>query len=603
MSRLRAVMTIIGALAGTVVLGACGTTAPARSALLEADAAAAAPNPLAVSPLPGTPDASASSQISFLGPSGTRVLAVRVLGSRSGAHAGVLRRYSTGTGESFLPARPFAPGERVTVRARVRIGALTRVASTAFTVARQAPILQKQFPLNPGDPKAVQHYISAPALAPSTVRITTAARPGAAPGLLMLAPYQGRGAAGPMIVDQSGGLVWFHQLAREVTATNLGVQEYEGRPVLVWWQGRVLQLGFGQGENVLYDSSYRQIARVRAGNGYSADLHEVRLTPQGTAWIDAFNPVRMNLASAGGVSGGSLSDSIIQEVDVKSGLVMWEWHALGHIAAGESKNPVPGSSYPWDYAHVNSVDPGPSGDVLLSARNTWALYDVDIRSGNIRWRLGGVRSSFRLGPGAQFFWQHDAEFQPNGLISLFDNGSDPPKEKQSRGVLLAPNAAAHTVALVKALTNPRITLLAESQGNMLSLPGGAWLLGYGRLPNFTEFDSAGNVLLDGTLGREVQNFKTTLAQWSGRPAAPPALAAQPLAGGGMLIAASWNGATDVATWRVLAGASPGSLTPVATAARTGFETRITVSAARPYVSVQALDAAGAVIGSSAAIKA
>ena len=63
--------------------------------------------------------------------------------------------------------------------------------------------------------------------------------------------------------------------------------------------------------------------------------------------------------------------------------------------------------------------------MLLSARNTWTLYDVDIHSGAIRWRLGGAHSSFKLGPGTRFYWQHDAELQPGGLISVFDNGSDP----------------------------------------------------------------------------------------------------------------------------------------------------------------------------------
>ena len=89
----------------------------------------------------------------------------------------------------------------------------------------------------------------------------------------------------------------------------------------------------------------------------------------------------MNLSKLHGVADGVLLDSVIEEVDVKTGLVMWEWHALGHIPMGESFNAVPGVAYPWDYIHINSVDPGTSGDVLLSARNMWTLYDVDLQSG------------------------------------------------------------------------------------------------------------------------------------------------------------------------------------------------------------------------------
>ncbi len=292
----------------------------------------------------------------------------------------------------------------------------------------------------------------------------------------------------------------------------------------------------------------------------------------------------------------------MQEIDIRTGLVMWEWHALGHVPVTESHNPEPKGHYPWDYVHVNSISPGGEGDVLLSARNTWALYDVDIHTGAVRWRLGGIHSSFKFGPGVQFYWQHDAAWQPGGLISLFDNASDPPLEKQSRGLLLAPDPAAHSVTLVKALVNPGKTLLASSQGNTLSLPGGRWLLGYGGLPNFTEFDGSGHVLLDGTLGRNVQNFRTFLAPWEGHAPGSPSVLASP-ASGGLSVSVSWNGATNVASWRVLAGSSPSALTQAAQAPRSGFQTTIAVPAKGPYVVVQALDANGAVIGSSAAIKA
>jgi hypothetical protein len=604
MRRLRWVVPTIAPVASILALGACGSTSPARSAVLEAETSvgAAAANPVAVSPLQGTPDASPSSQISFLGPRGTRVSHVRVLGSRSGAHPGVLRAYSTGTGESFLPAHPFIAGEHVTVHASIGVGARRRSASTSFTVARRAAVSPTEFPISPGDPHAVQHYRSAPELTPSTVRITTPPRPGASPGYLLMAPYQGQGSPGPMIVDQGGNLMWFHRLPAGMEATNLGVQQYHGRPVLTWWQGRILQLGFGQGEDVLYDSSYQPVATVRAGNGYSADLHEIRLSPQGTAWIDAFDPIHMNLSAVHGAAAGVLTDSVVQEIDIRTGLVMWEWHALGHIPAAESNNPPPKSGYPWDYAHLNSVDPGPAGDVLLSARNTWALYDVDINSGAVRWRLGGARSRFNLGPGARFYWQHDAEFQPGGLISLFDNGSDPPKEKESRGLLLVPNLATRTVTLARQFVNPTRTLLAESQGNALGLPDGNWLLGYGRLPNFTEVDSSGHLLLDGTLGRDVQNFTTTLSPWRGQPRTVPSVVVRRAAAGTVTVTVSWNGATDVHSWRVLAGASSGTLSSVTTVAKAGFETSVPAPTAGPYVAVQALDGSGAVIGASPAVR-
>jgi hypothetical protein len=591
---------LLAALAATVTLCACGGTSSATSDVLDSAVSASA-DTATVSPLPGTPDASPATQISFLGGPGAQVSGVRVVGSRSGVHGGSLRTYSTGTGASFLPSHPFKTGERVTVHAQLTSAGATQALSTSFTIANQDAVSQKQFPLNPGDRNAIQHYSSAPSLTPSTVRITTPAKAGASAGDLFQAPYQGKGSPGPMISEQNGNLVWFHPLPAGDSATNFHVQQYEGKPVLVWWQGRILQVGFGQGEDVLYNSSYQRVATIFAGNGYHADLHEVRITPQGTAWIDIFDPIHMKVPSSSGPSDGVVLDSVVQEIDIKTGLVMWEWHALGHISLGESQTPSH-ATYPWDYVHINSVDPGSANDLLLSSRNTWTLYDVDLHSGAISWRLGGGHSSFKLGAGTRFYWQHDAEWQPGGLISVFDNGSDPPKEKQSRGLLLDPNAASHSVTLVKQFTNPTKTLLAESQGNTLNLdPGestvGNWLMGYGGLPNFTEYDPSGHVLLDGTLGKNVQSFRTYLSPWSAQAPGAPSVAVS-----GSSVAVSWNGATNVASWRVLGGSSTTTLAPVASAAKAGFQTTISVPAGTAYVAVQALDASGAVLGTSRAIK-
>jgi hypothetical protein len=601
---------LLVALALCVGLCACGdgggsSSAAAHGFTPRADLAEARSNSIAVSPLPGTEDASPYTQISFLGEAGTTVSDVSVVGSRSGEHAGKLERYSTGTGESFVPNKPFQAGERVAVHALVGVGSATpeQPVTTVFTVAHQAVVSQAEFPNNPGNPHAIQHYASAPSLTPSTVTLTTPARPGATPGDLFLAPYQGEGSPGPMISEQDGALVWFHPLPAGDEATNFQVQQWEGKPVLTWWQGRILKVGFGQGEDVLYNSSYQRLGSIRAGNGYRADLHVIRLTTQGTAWIDMFDPIHMNLRPFGGATDGVLTDSVVQEIDVKTGLVMWEWHALGHIPLRESHNPPTNTSYPWDYIHVNSIDvedgnSDQSNDVLISARNSWALYDVSIKTGAFNWQIGGARSSFRQGPGTKTYWQHDAEWQPGGIISVFDNGSTPPEEKQSRGVLLKPDFATKTVSLVKAYVNPTKTLLAPAQGNLLSLPEGNWLMGYGNLPNFTEYNSGGEVLLDGTLGPNVQDFRTYLSPWSGHPTSPPAVVAK-RNGSSVTVLTSWNGATEVASWEVLAGASPSSLATLATVPRSGFQTQATVTTSAAYVETRALGANGSVLGSSA----
>jgi hypothetical protein len=599
-------VVVLAVLIMCVGLCACGDTGSSRAAASaltpKADLAEGQANSVAVSPLPGTEDASPSTQISFLGGLDLKVANVSVVGSRSGNHPGKLEPYSTGTGESFVPNTPFQAGEQVAVHALVGVGSGTPEdpVTTIFTVAHQTSVSQAEFPNNPGNPHAVQHYASAPTLTPSTVTVTTHAQAGAAPGDLFLAPYQGNGTPGPMISEQDGTLVWFHPLPAGEQATDFEVQQYEGKPALTWWQGRILKVGFGQGEGVIYDSSYKQIATVRAGNGYRADLHQFRLTSQGTAWIDEFDPVRVGLSALRG-AGGVLTDSVAQEIDVKTGLVMWEWHALGHIPLSDSYNPVPHNRNPWDYIHLNSIDPGTSNDVLLSARNSWALYDVDIRTGAFNWQLGGRHSSFKLGAGTKTYWQHDAEWQPGGLISVFDNGSTPPREKQSRGVLLKPNFTTRTVALAKAFVNPTKTLLADAQGNTLGLPRGDWLTGYGNLPNFTEYDSQGRVVLDGTLGHNVQDFRTYLSPWSGQSSTLPALVAK-RSGASVQAQTSWNGATGVVSWQLYGGSSPSLLVPLTTVPKRGFQTTATVSMSATYVESRALDANGNVLAASAATR-
>ncbi len=135
-----------------------------------------------------------------------------------------------------------------------------------------------------------------------------------------------------MIFEESGNLVWFHPLPKGTEATNLQVQQYDGQPVLTWWQGRIPPQGFGQGEEIIDNSAYREIGRVHAGNGYLADLHEFHITPQGTALLTVFDPIDCNLSFLGGPRGGAVTDSIFQEIDLRTGLVRREWNSLDHVA-------------------------------------------------------------------------------------------------------------------------------------------------------------------------------------------------------------------------------------------------------------------------------
>jgi hypothetical protein len=557
-----------------------------------------------VSPLSGSRDATAQTQISFLGVPAAAIGDVSVVGSQSGAHAGRLFAYSEGDGASFVPTQPFVEGERVTARAVISSGGSLHPVSDQFAIADQDPITTTPEATHAGGPSEVQSFYSRADLHPPAVTVT-AQSPAVAPGFEFVAPYAGAGQAGPMILDQSGGLVWFRPLPANVFATNLRVQEYLGKPVLTWWQGDISVHGYGIGEGVIADQAYAEIAHVRAGNGVHVDLHELQLTKQGTALVTAYDPILCDLSADGGGSYDGVTDGLLQEIDVKTGLVMFQWTSLDHVAIEETYARAQNTSAaePFDYFHINSINVDQDGSLLISARNTWTAYDLDPHSGEILWRLGGKHSSFAMGPGTQTAYQHDPRQLASGAISIFDNGASPAVHSQSRGIVLALDPQHATATLQTQILHPP-PLLADSQGDFQALENGDWFVGWGQVPDFSEFNTAGALLFDAHFPTHTQSYRDLRFAWTGTPGNAPAFSLRPGAGGGRTVYASWNGATLVSSWRVLSGPSARSLGVIAQVARSGFETAIPLpaGAASTYMTVQALDAAGQVIGTAQTAK-
>ena len=332
----------------------------AAATWLTATAAASAAPAVAISPLNGTPDASPRAQISFLGVPAHEIRDVSVVGSRSGRHSGRLESYVSAAGASFLPSRRFAWGEQVTASALVGGGRGERV-STTFTVAVPAGFHESSGGGAAYKTRAglVQSFVSAPNLHPPELFVDVD-RPTASAGDVFFTPTAGWGQAGAMIATGDGQLVWFQPAPSGDDAADFQEESYRGQPALVWWQGKIAsELGVGLGEDVIYSSSYQHIATIRAGNGYAADLHEAQLTPSGSAFITAYSLVHANLSSLGGSSDGVLQDAILQEIDVPTGLVMFEWHAYGHVALADSHTRPDPSGAPWDFFHLNSMSLDP----------------------------------------------------------------------------------------------------------------------------------------------------------------------------------------------------------------------------------------------------
>ncbi len=559
--------------------------------------------PLAVNPLPGSYDALPGAQVSLLGAPASALSKVTVTGSASGSHGGSLRPYSQGDGASFVPTAPFVSGETVTVTGNVNSGGHGQPFSFRFAVAR-ADAIPHPASLHPArDANVKLHYYSRRDLEPPSVYVSSHS-PAAAPGYIFAAPYNGPGQAGPMIFDEAGNLVWFAPSPPEDAASNLQVQQFFGKTVLTYWQGYIPPQGFGVGEEKILDSSYRQIGRVLAGNGYKADLHDFHITPQGTAVLTAFEPISCDLSSMGGPHGGAVTDTVLQEIDLRTGLVRREWHPLDHVPLNSSYSNavISTTEWPFDYFHINSVDQQPNGTTIISARNTWGIYELNTTTGQVLSTIGGKQSSVSIGGGANTAFQHDATVLPNGSISIFDNGAVPKVHPQSRGLIESVNSTARTATVLAQFEHPGGSgLSSASQGNIQLLANGDFFVGWGSQPFFSEFNAAGQLLYDAHMHSSYQSYRAYRFAWTGAPSTPPALAVKET-GSKLTVYASWNGDTRAVTWQLLAGSNPKHMHAVARAPRTAFETAIPAPAKAAYFAVQALDASGTVLGSSHAIR-
>lgn len=448
---------------------------------------------------------------------------------------------------------------------------------------------------------AVNGYVSRPDLNPPAIAFDFPAD-GTAPGAIFLAPFDINAASGayqttpnsqshsgPLIVDDFGEPIWFLPLG-STTAMDVRVQQYQGRPVLTWYEGTVL--GAEGGSWVIFDPSYHEIAKVNAGRGRHGDLHDIQLTPQGTALITIYREIATQDVPR-------LVTGIVQEIDVATGRVVFEWRSNEHVGLDESFIPQVSAAGNVDYFHLNSIDVDTDGDLLLSARNTSTIYKVDRTTGKVLWRLGGKKSDFAVEEAASFAYQHDVRRRPDGTITIFDNNAAVPgAQTLSRGLRIKldmKKMRASFVAEYLAPT-PRTTW---AMGDVQELDDGGVFIGWGTDGSFTELGPDGSVRLDGRFADGSVTYRAFRFPLVSAPKGRPATEIVRNADGSLTMFVSWNGATQVAKWQLLAGPSTGALKPVGTVSRAGFETAIPLPATSGTFSVVALDARGKQLRSAA----
>ncbi|MEA2496209.1 MAG: hypothetical protein QOJ29_4120 [Thermoleophilaceae bacterium] len=470
--------------------------------------------------------------------------------------------------------------------------------------------------------EGVQNYATAPSLKPATLTVNRSSK-GQAPGFVFIAMFQNKfftdplvGTGGPMILDNKGHYVYLKPASKTAPDTlNFQVQHYNGKPVLTYWDGTVKNTGEMVGTWHVLNDKYREIAKMGSQEGWDPSGHEFFITKGGHALVTGYKYLpHRDLSAAGGGTDQTLLDSGVLEYDIATGKLLKAWSADEHIPMTDGYPPAnPNNPNAYDPWHINSIDVDAADNWLVSMRNTWTIYKVNSTTGAIDWRIGGKHSDFAVPDDIAFAFQHDARWQPNGQISIFDNDccgfipqpSGPPKAAppvhgtQSRGLVFKVDETAKTVSFV---TDRKLyTLISGTQGNFRMLSNGNSFAGWGQQPFYSEFSKTGKLLLSVRYPDQNESYRAYRYAWVGKPGGKPAAAARP-AGKGTRVYVSWNGATRVATYRIWAGKSSKKLAIVAARVpRGGFETATTIKNAGPIVQVQALDSKGKVIGTSRAV--
>jgi hypothetical protein len=417
------------------------------------------------------------------------------------------------------------PGADTTARGRRRPMLSRRLATCAAALAAVIPAAAVA-----AQPAAADTTVPPTAPAPLTATTGTSA-PGQ--GDLFLTPTGDTTAYanGAEITDRTGQELWFHPAPTGDVDADFRPQMLYGKPVLTFWEGANFG-GLSDGTDYIYNDHYQQIAAIHAGNGLTTDGHEFIVTDHGTAWVLSYDTSTVDLSSINGPTDQSVIEAYVQEIDIRSGRVLFSWNAADHVPYSQSEEPLPASaSTPWDWFHINAVKPLADGNLLIDARDTWTTYKVNGHTGQVIWQLGGKASSFKLAaaPGQSlndageiFSWQHDPEQVGPDEYTVFDNESagvantgvgSTSEFGYARVVTIKLNQWTHTATLVASDNEPQ-GVVATSQGNGQRLRNGGELVGWGILPDVSEFDASGNLVFNAEFPTGVNTYRAYLLPWN-----------------------------------------------------------------------------------------
>lgn len=494
--------------------------------------------------------------------------------------------------------------------------ALAALPLSHLALADQAPYTGSEFQSKDFGLYPTQTYGSSPLEVP-VFQVNQAAEDDMDPADRVFISPRGTavGQIAPMMFNSDDlSLVWSDPSYK--TTFGVRVQEYNNSDYITFWRGAIKGAGYGSGSYIMLDHNYNVAYNLTTKSlTVGGDIHEIELTDNGTALMSAYEPMQYDL-TAYNIENGWLADSIFEEVDIATNDLIFSWRASEHIALNASYAD-PGatgisSDSPYDFFHINSIEKDDSGNYLISARHTHGIYYINGTNGDIIWTMGGKDNDFEDksdGQATNFAWQHDARWRNTDLteMTLFDNGAADwvKTENETRGLWLSIDYDDMSVTLKQDYISPE-GILSISQGSVQVLSNGNVFMGYGSNGAFIEYTNDGKAIWDvqfGIIGNaSVQSYRAYKQNWQGFPGWNPSIAASGNGTDNTTVYMSWNGATEIKQWAVLASNSSSSLATGddlwKNVTKTGFETNITVGTNARYIRAAALDADGKVLGAT-----
>lgn len=530
-----------------------------------------------------------------------------VTGEQSGDHSGRVVLADDRRTVIFYPDREFTPGEQVQVeigRMQPPEGTAYRALTFSFTVGLNQTYWSPEDSDEQELPEMEVAFPDALTLPDDIPNFSVTANPDAtAEGYIFVAPYQWLYTdvgSYLLIVDDQGEIVYYQSVADDVAA-----YDFKKQP-----DGRLTYFSQDDGAYYVLDQTYQVVDRYPAGNGYRADIHDFQLLPNGNVMLMIYDSQQVDMSRfvRGGDEDAQVIGLVIQEIDPAKNVV-FEWRSWDHMNFHDSPVDLTPEEADTDidYVHGNSLDLDRDGNIVLSSRNLHEVTKIDRQTGEIIWRLGGRANMFAHFNDPLFGHQHDARVQPNGNITVFDNLGRP---GPSRGVEYAINERMRTVTRVwEYAHNPPV--FGAFMGNAQRLPNGNTLLSWGApsreeefaYVSITEVTPEGEVAFELTFDPPFVSYRAFRFPWQGFPNDPPDLAFR-AEGETLTLGYSWNGATEVAGYKVFGGSTSPPDRLLEEKERTGFETQSVLTGLPPevcYFQVVPVDAAGNDLTPSAVI--